>query len=55
MTNELIGTIETEASLVGEVTDSQLEINVSVTEAGSKGEPGEQGIQGEQGEHLESS
>lgn len=37
---ELIGTIETDASLVGEVTDSQLEINVSITETGPKGDPG---------------
>ena len=41
MINELIGTIETDASLVGEVTDSQLEINVSLTEVGPKGEKGD--------------
>ena len=40
MNNELIGTIETDASLVGEVTDSQLEINVSVAEAGPRGKEG---------------
>ena len=40
MNNKLIGVIETDASLVGELTDSQLEINVSINEAGPKGEKG---------------
>ena len=40
ITGELIGTIETDASLVGEVEDSQLEINVTINGAGPKGDPG---------------